>query len=93
MEEAKLISITLVKEKLAACANILPGMTSVFWWEGEVQEGNEVVIIAKTTAALFSELEQRVKELHSYDCPCIVSLAVEGGSQEFLDWIEESVKD
>ncbi len=61
-------------------------------WEGEIQEDTEVVMIAKTTEDRIPELIERVRSMHSYDCPCIVSLPVLDGNQPFLDWIAEEVK-
>ena len=85
--EATRIGRVLVEEKLAACANVLDGMTSVYRWQGEVCEDAETVLIAKTTDALAVALTERVKALHSYDCPCIVTLPIAGGNTAFLDWI------
>ncbi len=86
-EEARAIGRALVEARLAACANVLGPMTSIFRWEGAVQEGEEAVLIVKTTAALVDALTAKVRELHSYDCPCIVALPVDGGNPAFLDWI------
>jgi periplasmic divalent cation tolerance protein len=86
-EQARTIAGALVTERLAACANLLPGMTSMFWWEGRVQEESEVTIILKTRNDLVERLTERVRELHSYDCPCIVAVPIIGGSRAFIDWI------
>jgi periplasmic divalent cation tolerance protein len=88
-EEAKTIGRTLVEERLAACVNILGGMTSLYWWDGAVQEDAEVAFLAKTRRDLVDELIDRVKALHSYDCPCVVSIALEDGNTDFLQWIQE----
>lgn len=85
--EARMIGHALVAARLVACANILDPMTSVYWWEGVVQESQETVLIAKTTAAQVDALTEKVRELHSYDCPCIVAVPVDGGNPAFLDWI------
>jgi periplasmic divalent cation tolerance protein len=90
-EEARKIGRKLVTLKLAACVNILENMNSIYMWQGKVQDDREVVMIAKTTEACVPELVEKVKSLHSYDCPCIVSLPVSGGNQAFLDWIQEEV--
>ena len=76
-EEARVIGRALVDARLAACANVLGPMTSIFRWEGAVREGEEAVLIVKTTAALVDALTAKVRELHSYDCPCIVALPVD----------------
>jgi periplasmic divalent cation tolerance protein len=86
-EQARAIAGALVAERLAACANLLPGMTSMFWWEGRLQEESEVTIILKTRNDLIERLTDRVRELHSYDCPCIVALPITGGNKSFIDWI------
>jgi periplasmic divalent cation tolerance protein len=86
-EEARRIGRTLVEERLVACTNLIPGMTSIYRWQGVVEEAQETVIIAKTRAGLFGRLEARVKELHSYDCPCIVAMPVTAGHAPYLEWI------
>ena len=91
-EEARKIGKELVTSRLAACVNILDNMNSVYMWQGKIQEDTEVVMIAKTTRANVPQLVETVKSLHSYDCPCIVSLPVLDGHQPFLDWIVEEVK-
>jgi periplasmic divalent cation tolerance protein len=90
-EEAKKIAAALVTSKLAACVNILDNMNSIYFWEGEVQDDEEIVMIAKTTQSHVPELIEKVKSMHSYDCPCIVALPVVGGHQPFLDWIADEV--
>lgn len=85
--EAQRIGCAVVEERLAACANVISGMISVYWWQGEVQEGDEALLILKTTAERLDLLTARVRELHSYDCPCIEALPVVGGYQGFLDWV------
>ena len=91
MEEARKIGKKLVEERLAACVNFFP-VTSIFRWKGLIDEANEVAIIAKTTSGKVKDIDKRVKELHSYDVPCVVSFNMEEGSKDFLDWIAESVE-
>ena len=91
-EEARSIGRTLVEERLAACVNILDGMNSLYWWEGAVQDEQETVLIAKTRAELLERLTERVKALHSYSCPCVVALPIEGGNPAFLQWIAEETE-
>ena len=91
-DEAEVIARTLVQERLVACANVMDGIRSYFQWEGDVQAEDEVVLLAKTRSALFSDIEDRVKELHSYDCPCIVAWPIEVGSADYLAWIEAETK-
>lgn len=86
-EEARRIGKALVEARLAACVNLIEGMKSLYWWEGAVQEDAEVVMIAKTRAALVEPLTAKVLELHSYDCPCVVAVPITGGNPAFLEWI------
>lgn len=85
--EAKRIGRALVEARLAACVNILDPMISMYWWEGEVTDGRETVLIAKTAQARVEALTEKVRELHSYSCPCVVVLPVTGGNPGFIDWI------
>ena len=86
-KEALDISKTLVSERLAASVNIINPVRSLYWWEGKIQDEQEVVIVAKTVAALVEKLTERVVSMHSYVCPCVVSIPIEKGNPAFLDWI------
>lgn len=88
-EEALTIARAAVNERLAACANILGGMTSVFRWKGAVQEESEVSLVLKTQAQNLPALTERIKALHSYSVPCVVSWALSPneGNTDFLDWL------
>lgn len=88
-DEAHRIGESLVGERLAACVNMIAGITSIYRWQDEVHRDSEVVLIAKTRADLVQAVTERVKELHSYDCPCVVALPLAGGNAAFLDWIGE----
>ena len=77
----------LVGAKLAACANVIDGLTSIFNWEGAVQEEGEALLFAKTRRDLVDAATALVREKHSYDCPCVVALPIVGGNGEFIDWI------
>lgn len=89
IDTARIIGRHLVDHQLAACANIIPGMESIYRWEGVVEQGQEVVIIAKTAQSRVEEVIEAVKSLHPYDCPCIISLPVDGGFSPYLKWIED----
>ena len=89
--EAQKIGKALVDSRLAACVNILDNMESIYRWEEKLQVDSEVVLIAKTTETRVPRLIDKVKSLHSYDCPCIVSLPVLDGYPPFLDWIKSEV--
>ncbi len=82
----------VVEQRLAACANVLPGMTSIYRWKGQIQTDDECVLILKTRRALREKLSQLVVALHSYDCPCVVFLPVRGGNPAFLDWLHQETE-
>jgi uncharacterized protein involved in tolerance to divalent cations len=89
-DSAERIADALVEERLAACVNILPAVRSVYRWQGELTRDNESLMIIKTTVERYSELESRVKELHSYDTPEVVAFRIERGSTAYLKWLKES---
>lgn len=90
MEEAKRISETLVKEKWIACANLFPGVVSIYTWENNLEESSEVVGFFKTRKEHFKKLEKRITELHSYKVPCILQLAVSECSDGYKNWVLEN---
>src|SRR5688572_5451395 len=85
--EAREIGTKLVEEKLAACVNVFPSMTSIYKWEDRLEETEEAVMIVKTWRQHFKAIEAKVKEMHSYETPCICAIPVEAGNPEFLEWI------
>lgn len=92
IEEADLISNSLLEKKLIACSNIINDMKSTFWWNGNIQKENEVLIIAKSTKALLDNIIAEVKSIHSYDVPEILAIPILGGNPDYLDWIFEETK-
>ncbi len=86
-EEARRIAKTVVDERLAACANLLGAIDSIYRWLGAVCEDQEAALILKTSGARKQELIDQVRALHSYDCPCIVALPIADGNPDFLRWI------
>lgn len=88
-DEAKRIAEMLVNNKLAACVQVLPGMQSLYFWKGEVQRDREVLILAKTLASKFSDLEREVRAIHSYDTPEIISIAIDDASGPYLKWLTD----
>lgn len=86
-EEAETLARTLVGERLVACANILGAISSYFWWDGAVQAEGEVAVLLKTRAGRVDTVVERVKALHSYECPCIVALPIAAGNPDFINWI------
>lgn len=91
-DDALRIGRTLVEEQLAACANVFDNMTSVYRWEGRIADDSEAVLIAKTRTELVPAVIERVKELHSYSCPCVVSWPIESGNNEYLRWIADETR-
>ncbi len=87
IEQAKYIGKILVEEHLVACVNILPQMTSIYYWQDELQTDEEAILIAKTGASLVDKVTQKVKALHSYDVPAIIVLPIEGGDSDYLNWL------
>jgi periplasmic divalent cation tolerance protein len=86
-ERAAELARALVTERLAACGNVVPGLRSIYRWEGKVQEDDEVLLVLKTTRARFDALRDRVLALHPYEVPEVIALAVEAGSARYLAWI------
>lgn len=93
LEEAEAAARALVEARLAACANILPGMVSIYRWEGRIERADEVVLILKTTAARAAEVVEAVRRRHPYEVPAILVLPVEKGLPAFLAWIGAEVAD
>ncbi len=87
IEAGQEIAHKLVTDKLAACVNILPGMTSIYTWDGEVCDDSEVLLIIKTSADLFEDLSAIVQGLHPYDVPEVIALPITTGSEKYLNWI------
>ncbi|HHY00539.1 MAG: divalent-cation tolerance protein CutA [Methanobacterium sp.] len=91
-EEAQQIAKNLLKEKIIACANIIPVMESIYWWEGELEEDVESILLVKTSSKLVNKVIERVKEIHSYQTPCALEIQIKSGSKEYLDWLENALK-
>ncbi len=89
-EEAVLIARTVVEEKLAACANIIPTIRSIYRWQGKIEDERESLIFIKTRSDSVKTLIARIKELHTYDVPDIVAIPIEKGYQPYLDWVVEN---
>lgn len=87
LEEAQRIARELVERRQAACVKILPAVHSIYRWQGNVEEASEVLLLAKTQAARYTEVEQSIRELHSYTTPEIVAVPIAKGLPAYLDWI------
>ena len=92
-EEARRIAHELVNRRLAACVNITPQIESVYRWKGEVETATEWLLLIKTTAAAVARLRAVLADLHSYEIPECVSVAIDDGSASYLDWIADSVEE
>ncbi len=89
--EGVAIARKLIEEKLVACANISDAMTSLYEWDGKICEDHERAIFLKTRTDLTGQVVSRIKELHSYDTPCIVRWDITGGSEDYLQWLGQNV--
>jgi|TARA_B100001971_G_C18223720_1_gene558905 periplasmic divalent cation tolerance protein len=88
-EEAQLISRVLLEQRKAACINIVPKVSSLFWWQDKIIQAEESLLVIKTRVKLLDEIVLLVKEVHSNDVPEIIALPIVGGSQDYLEWIGE----
>lgn len=88
----ELIATTLVSEKLAACINIVPGITSVYRWKGAVEQAQELLLLIKTGRDSWPPLEQRIRELHPYELPEIIAVPVLNGQTDYIEWITSCLK-
>ena len=92
-EEAVRLGEMLVAARLAACVQILPEIESIYRWQGKIERQREILIIAKTAASKFEDLEREVRAIHSYDTPEIVALPLTAGSTPYLEWLKKSITD
>jgi periplasmic divalent cation tolerance protein len=90
--QANKIAQALIKQKLAACVNLVNPVNSLFWWQKKVDSSKEVLLIIKTKKKLFGKLEKLVKSLHSYEVPEIIALPIIMGNKKYLDWINDSTR-
>jgi periplasmic divalent cation tolerance protein len=91
IETARRIARQLVSENFAACANIIPAIESIYRWQGKIEQGEETLVFFKTTAARYPAFQEKLKSLHPYDVPEIISLGIAEGLPEYLRWITENV--
>lgn len=91
-DEAKKIAEELLNERLAACVNIYDNMTALYWWEGKLEGSSEAALVAKTRKNLLPELKTKVRNVHSYSCPCIVAMDIADADKDYADWIARETK-
>jgi len=91
-EEAHKIAEVLLKQRKAACVNIVPRVSSLFWWQDKIESAEENLLIVKTKAPLLNEIIRLVIENHSYEVPEVVALPIVGGNRDYLEWIDKEVK-
>jgi len=91
-EEAQRIAKVLLNERKAACVNIVPEISSLFWWQDKLDSAQESLLIIKTKASVLNEIVRLVREIHSYDIPEIIALPIIGGNQDYLEWMGKEIK-
>ncbi len=90
-KEAQKIALAVLQDKLAACVNIVPKISSSYWWKGKIETASEALLVIKTKSPLIKKLIQRIKSLHSYSVPEIISLPILEGNADYLKWIDDSL--
>ncbi len=91
-EDALTLAHGLVSEDLVACANLIDGMTSVYKWQGELEESNEAILLLKTLESNVEAVERYIIKHHTYETPCIISLSIDKANEDFVKWVEKSCK-
>jgi periplasmic divalent cation tolerance protein len=91
-EEAKKVGKQILEEKLAACVNIIPGVTSIYRWKGQVMEEQELVMWIKTSESLIEEVKKLLNEVHSYELPAFAVYKIDSGSEKYLQWINDETQ-
>jgi periplasmic divalent cation tolerance protein len=92
LKEARRIALALVKSELAACVNVSGPVESTYWWQGKVERSRERLLLVKTSRELFPQVEAAIRKLHSYQTPEIICIPIVNGSQDYLDWLSQSIK-
>ncbi len=91
VEKGQELTDFIVENKLGACVNVVPEVSSVYWWKGKVEKDKEALLVVKTLASKFGQLVEKVKEVHPYTVPEIIALPIVAGNEDYLRWIEESI--
>jgi len=90
--DAERLARSLVESRLAACVNVVPGLKSLYWWKGNIEESGEYLLILKTAEKVLPDLIAKLREMHPYDLPEIIAVPVEAGLEEYLDWVRGEVR-
>ncbi len=90
-EEAILLARELLGRKVIACANIMDNVQSLYWWDGEIEQSKEIIVIAKTFSVHVERVTQIIKEQHSYECPAILAVPVTGGNDDYIQWMNTQI--
>ena len=92
LKEARKIAKILIEERLAACVNIIPKIESIYWWKGKINHHDESALIAKTRKQNVKKIVYRIRNIHSYSMPCVVSLPIKDGNTDYIRWIKRKVR-
>jgi periplasmic divalent cation tolerance protein len=90
--EADKIASALVENRLAACVNILPGVSSVYRWKGTVERASEIILLIKTSRPLLAQVQAEIERLHSYELPEVIALQIVDGSERYLEWLDQGLR-
>jgi len=91
-DDASRIARTVLEERLVACVNVVSGVKSLYWWQGDVKQDTESLLVFKTPSDCYASLEQRLQELHPYDVPEVLSLAVAEGAETYMSWVADNAR-
>ena len=92
LEEARKIAEQALKDRVVSCANIYPTVETMYWWQGQIQYSTEAVLILKTTQDMVAKATETVKRWHSYSTPCVLSIPIESGNEEYIQWLRGELR-